>query len=53
MDFWRDSLLRNPTDKPVYIITKINKKEGLDQYPELKLQWEKSGWSVWKKPAKP
>lgn len=51
MDHWRDSLLRNPTAKPVYVVSKINKKEGLEQYPELKLQWEKSGWSVWKKEA--
>jgi len=49
LDFWRDSLLRNPTKKDVFIITKINRKEGLDQYKELKPVWEKNGWSVWKK----
>lgn len=51
MDHWRDSLLTNPISRPVYLVTKINKKEGLERYPKLKLQWEKSGWSVWKKEA--
>jgi 4-amino-4-deoxy-L-arabinose transferase-like glycosyltransferase len=49
LDFWRDSLLLNPVNKDVYVITKINRKEGLDRYPDLKLLWEKSGWSVWRK----
>jgi 4-amino-4-deoxy-L-arabinose transferase-like glycosyltransferase len=49
LDFWRDSLLSNPVSKDVYVITKINRKEGLDRYTDLKPLWEKNGWSVWKK----
>lgn len=51
MDYWKDSLLRHPISRPVYLVTKINKKEGLERYPDLKLLWEKAGWSVWKKEA--
>lgn len=46
---WQDSLLRNPVDRDVYLITKINRKAGLDTLPGLELQWERNGWSVWKK----
>jgi len=51
MDHWRDSLLTHPTEKEVYVITKINRKEGLENYPNLKPLWERNGWSVWKKEA--
>jgi hypothetical protein len=51
LDFWRDSLLSNPVSKDVYVITKINRKEGLERYTDLKPMWEKNGWSVWKKDA--
>jgi hypothetical protein len=49
LDSWRDSLLSNPVSKDVYVITKINRKEGLERFPDVKPLWEKNGWSVWKK----
>jgi hypothetical protein len=49
MDIWRDSLLTHPTSKVVYVITKINRKEGLENYQTLHPLWERNGWSVWKK----
>lgn len=49
LDFWRDSLLSHPISKDVYLMTKINRKENLENYPKLKLLWEKNGWSAWKK----
>lgn len=45
----RDSLLLGKNTKDLYIITKINRKEGLENYPLLKPVFEKNGWSVWKK----
>lgn len=46
LNHWRDSLLTCPVlSKPVYVVTKINRKEGLEQYPKLKLLYEKNGWS--------
>lgn len=46
MNSWRDSLLTSPElNKPVYLVTKINRKEGLEQYPKLELLYEKNGWS--------
>ena len=47
----RDSLLLGKNTKPVYLITKINRKDGLERYPGLKPVFEKNGWSVWKKDA--
>jgi hypothetical protein len=44
---WQDSLLLgSKVKKDVYLLTKFDRKEGLDRYPELKLLWEKNGWSA-------
>ena len=52
---WTDSLLLSPnTRKDVYVLTKFNRKDGLERYPELTMLWEKNGWVAYmrKKPKK-
>jgi 4-amino-4-deoxy-L-arabinose transferase-like glycosyltransferase len=50
---WKDSLLLgSKVKKDVYLLTKFDRKEGLERYPELKLLWEKNGWSAFVRPKK-
>ena len=48
---WQDSLLMSRSiKKDVYVLTKFDRKEGLERYPELRLLWERNGWSAYIRP---
>jgi len=48
---WHDSLLiSQKTKKEVYVLTKFNRQDGLEKYPELKKLWEKNGWVAYVRP---
>jgi hypothetical protein len=43
---WRDSILTQPVDRPVYVISKINAEEPA-QYPNLQEIGRKNGFVFW------
>ncbi|MES2387608.1 MAG: glycosyl transferase, partial [Bacteroidota bacterium] len=48
-DEWREFLLTQPQPKDVYVISKINKTDGLEKYPALKKIGEQNGFVFYKK----
>ncbi len=51
LDDWKDYALNHKLSKDLYIITKINKTEGLTQYTQLKEIGRKNGFVFYVKPA--
>lgn len=51
IDDWKDYALNHKLPKDIYVITKINRTEGLAQYPQLKEIGRKNGFVFYVKPA--
>jgi len=53
LNIWKDSLLLSPRiRKDVYVVTKINKTEGLEKYPELQKIGSENGWVFYMRKVK-
>jgi hypothetical protein len=47
-----ENLLLNPVTKPLYIVTRIDRSEGLSTYPDVEFMYRKNGFEFYRKMPK-
>jgi hypothetical protein len=47
-----ENLLLNPVTKPLYIVTRIDRNEGLSTYPDIEFMYAKNGFEFYRKMPK-